>query len=128
MKKYITIPETFKYIITSDDVVHTLLSGHKDESFKIKEFGLNMYSLDLIDGTLKQGNNSTTMDWFLRLHTIWNKLEEKNIIYSIHPNCTWNFYDWTFKCIQYTYVPISIKFIFCEDWQKIYNLFDSCSE
>lgn len=125
------VKKVFQSRIRPKDVLQQLWVEEKS-LFKIKEdkWWLSMSQSVFLDNTLKESSihkNRLMIDWYLKINTIWTRLEEKNIIYSVHPNCTWNWFNWTFKCWIDTDTPITIKLIYCENWKTIKNIFDECN-
>lgn len=103
--------------------------------YKIKESDdeLDMRSFSYLDNTYKPSylwDDRVQIDSYFKLHTIWKSLDEKMIIFTAHPSCTGEWYDWSFLCdwIDNIDIPITIKLVYCDNWKVIDDIFDDCSE
>lgn len=101
-------------------------------SYKIKEDMWYAIHFQLLNNTLKDYSpyeNRLTLDWYMKIHTIWKSLDEKNIIFSVYPYCEWETYNQTFSCPRqenYNDLPITIKTIYCENGEIVKDIFDDC--
>jgi hypothetical protein len=106
---------------------------YEENKFRIKENDqeLDMRSFSYLDDSLKQSTldeKRMMIDWYFKIHTIWNSLDEKTIIFTMHPYCYWKWYDWSFTCpwLENFDIPITQKLIYCENWKVLDDIFDNC--
>ena len=110
-------------------------SKYEKDYFKIKESDteLDMRSFSYLDNTYKPsylGDDRVQIDAYFKIHTIWKSLDEKTVIFTLHPSCTGEWYDWSFSCDWFDNfdIPIMIKLIYCDNWKVIDDVFEDCPE
>ena len=120
------------FIIADESNIIKTLSYHS-QTFCMSFANNYNIKLDNIESlnTVKQSTlyeDRRMIDWYFKIHTIWKTLEEKTIIFTLHPYCYWNRYDWSFTCpwLENFDIPITLKLIYCENWKVLDDIFDNC--